>query len=79
MLQGIGVKAACGAGVVGDQSFDSSYSDFHPAVGVGKSHGGQAMMHAPVIQELAGNGSSKFGATARCTFIRDTKCCEDVA
>ncbi|PFX19289.1 hypothetical protein AWC38_SpisGene16306 [Stylophora pistillata] len=54
-LQGIGVKAACGAGVVGDQSFDSSYSDFRPAVGVRKSHGGQAMMHAPVIQELAGS------------------------
>ena len=29
------------------------------------------MMHAPVIQELAGNSSSKFGATVRRTFIRD--------
>lgn len=59
-LQVVGVEVIIGTGVVCDKTLDCFDTDFCPAIGVGISYRGEAMVYSPVLLVVAGGCGGKF-------------------
>ena len=63
VLERVRVQFTIRSSIVCDESFDCLYPNFCSTVAMWEGNGGEAMVNAPVCQELPGRRGSKFRTT----------------